>query len=140
MFPEDEPGSILIRLANIADLFDSSPSATPYFDLEGYALALYKQANDIEPTGNGDTRVELTERTLSNSMDYDEMKKTQWKTVTGDSDQARPLDLIDEGKVALEPQRIRLFRAEYHQTMMTGKRMHYPVSRNPQGDFGGFLA
>ena len=127
-------------MANIADLFDGSPSATPYFDLEGYALALFKQANNIEPTGNVDIKVELTERTLSNSMNYDEMNKTQWKTVTGDSDHVRPLDLSDEGKVALEPQRIRLFRAVYHQTVMTGKSVHYPVSLNPQGEFGGFLA
>lgn len=41
LFPEAEQGSILIRLANMADLFDGTPSATPYFDLHGYLVALY---------------------------------------------------------------------------------------------------
>ena len=32
-----ERNKILIRLENIADLFDGKPSETPYFDLETYA-------------------------------------------------------------------------------------------------------
>lgn len=96
LFPEEE-GTILIRLANIADLFDGSPSATPYFDLEGYAGALYEQANS-----HPSPPVQITERTLGNSMDYKDMQKTAWKVRSATtSTYQKPQD--DGNMVALEP-------------------------------------
>ena len=41
-----ERNKILIRLENIADLFDGTPSETPYFDLQTYAQELYSHSND----------------------------------------------------------------------------------------------
>jgi len=60
---------ILIRLANIADLFDGTPTETPQFDLLGYARALYQMANP-EATS---FKVDVTERSLGNNMDYAQM-------------------------------------------------------------------
>jgi hypothetical protein len=76
MFPQAEKNTILIRLSNIADLFDKQyPSPDPYFDLLGYAQALYTEANPGLKPGS----VRITERTLSNSMDFKKMKKFNWK-------------------------------------------------------------
>ena len=36
MFP-NSTGEILVRLENIADLFDQTPAETPYFNLKQYA-------------------------------------------------------------------------------------------------------
>ena len=51
----------------------------------GYLRALYAQANPDLPQA----RISVTERTLSNSMDYASMQKTAWKTVTGDDKDAK---------------------------------------------------
>jgi hypothetical protein len=52
---------VLIRLENLADLFDGAPAETPMFDLRKYAL-------DLLAANNGDDMdVRITERTLSNN-------------------------------------------------------------------------
>ena len=62
LFPEAK-NQILVRLENIADLFDGSPASTPFFDLKKYVVQLYAMTNGGEmPDG-----VTLTERTLGNN-------------------------------------------------------------------------
>ena len=62
-FPE-ERNQVLVRLENLSDLFDGpAPEETPTFDLQAYAVSLYKSANGgVEPAS-----VTITERTLSNN-------------------------------------------------------------------------
>jgi len=99
----------LVRLANIADLFDGKPSETPQFDLLAYAKALYIQANK----GASPAEVTFTERTLGNNMDYETMTHYKWRVRQGHelAGYEKPADA--DGKVALEPQRIRLFSISY---------------------------
>ena len=40
LFPQDR-NQILVRLENMADLFDGTPASTPMFDLNQYALNLF---------------------------------------------------------------------------------------------------
>lgn len=74
LFPAGKE-EILIRLANIADLFDSVPRATAMFDLNSYATELYQRANTI----NANFAIEITERTLGNNKDFDQVERIQWK-------------------------------------------------------------
>ena len=101
---------ILIRLENIADLFDGTPAQTPYFDLQTYAEELFSHSNG----GKKATSVQITERTLGNNQDYAEMEeaKFHWKSTDPASTIEWPEDK-DTGEVALQPQRIRLFRVLY---------------------------
>ena len=111
MIPQ-ERNRILIRLENIADLFDGTPSETPYFDLQTYAQELYSHSNN----GQKPHAVKIVERTLGNSQDYEEMEKSKfpWKSTDGASSVVWPED--NETGVALQPQRIRLFLVEYDAT------------------------
>ena len=107
-----ERNKILIRLENIADLFDGTPSETPYFDLQTYAKELYSHSND----GQKPSAVKIVERTLGNNQDYEEMEKAKfpWKSTDAASSVIWPVD--NETGVALQPQRIRLFLVEYDAT------------------------
>ena len=69
MIPEDR-NKVLIRLENIADLFDGTPSETPYFDLQTYVEELYSHSND----GQKPASVTITERSLGNNEDYEAME------------------------------------------------------------------
>ena len=107
-----ERNKILIRLENIADLFDGTPSETPYFDLQTFAQELYSHSND----GQKPSAVKIVERTLGNNQDYEEMEKAKfpWKSTDAASSVIWPVD--NETGVALQPQRIRLFLVEYDAT------------------------
>lgn len=99
MFPSAAKNTILVRLENIADLFDGAPSTTPMFDLQGYLEAFYSQMN----LGKTATAVTITERTLGNSIDYSQMQRFPWKVREEEViDYAKPVDQEDF-KVALEP-------------------------------------
>ena len=111
-FPEAK-NQILIRLENLSDLFDSTPTETPTFDLASYATALYKIMND----GVAPASMTITERTLGNNQDFQEMKANKFKWMSSDGTNPRlaqpyPQDRSDT-YVALQPQRIRLFRVIY---------------------------
>ena len=67
-FPESK-NQVLIRIENLSDLFDGTPTETPTFDLLGYATALFKSANG----GVAPASVDIAERTLGNNQDYAEM-------------------------------------------------------------------
>ena len=60
----------MIRLANIADLFDGVPP-TAAFNIRAYAEALFKRANNQ----NTQVDVEIIERTLGNNMDFDKVDR-----------------------------------------------------------------
>jgi hypothetical protein len=62
--------------------------------------------------------VSITERTLTNNQDYDEMMKEKfaWKTVDGPSPVVYPADATPNQVVALQPQRIRVFSVTYNQS------------------------
>lgn len=62
LFPESK-SRVLVRLENIADPFDGTPSQVPYFNLKQYATQLYKAAND----GAAPADLTITERTLGNN-------------------------------------------------------------------------
>ena len=94
----------------MSDLFDGAPESTPYFDLQGYAQNLYAKVNG----GASAKGIEITERTLSNNQDMVEWQKEKfhWKAEGGDSPVKYPADKAN-GVVAMQPQRIRLFRVKY---------------------------
>lgn len=58
----------------------------------------------------------LAERNLSDSMDYSDMieEKFAWPTESGPSPVEYPADVMANLVVALQPQRIRLFRVNYY--------------------------
>ena len=111
-FPEAR-NQVLIRLENLSDLFDGTPEETPTFDLQAYALSLYSSANE----GATPASVTITERTLSNNQDMKTMLDNKFKWKSADSANPRlaqpyPED-PSETTIALQPQRIRLFRVQY---------------------------
>ena len=53
--------SVLVRIENLADLFDGTPEQVPMFNIEQYALDLFA-ANNSDAVD-----VIITERTLSNN-------------------------------------------------------------------------
>ena len=74
---------VLIRLENLADLFDGAPQETAYFQLENYAKALWIQANPhLAQTIN----MTITERTLGNSMNYDDWRAQKINWLSEDDD------------------------------------------------------
>ena len=97
----------MIRLENLADLFDAKPVSdswfeealhffesaptpkTPMFDLKKYALDLYAASNK-----DANVDVEIVERNLSDNQDYAEMaqKKFVWPTEDGSSPVKYPAD------------------------------------------------
>ena len=105
----------MIRTENLYDLFDVNDRTEEHtftFDLQTYAMNLYSASN------KGDTNVDITitERALSNNQDYSEMvqAKFDWKTVAESSPVVYPADPDPNNAViALQPQRIRLFRVQY---------------------------
>ena len=110
LFPQDRD-QILVRLENLADLFDGAPAETPMFDLEQYCLDLYAAQNPKQPKA----AVHIRERTLTNNQDYEEMarKKFAWATTSGPSKTTYPADEKVNSIVALQPQRIRLFAVHF---------------------------
>lgn len=112
LWPEDI-NQILIRVENIADLFDGTPEETPQFDLKSYAMQLYEMAN----TGDSAKSISIEERTLSNNEAYEDMVKSRfaWKTADGDSSVVYPEDQEVNSVIALQPQRIRVYRVKYDQ-------------------------
>ena len=69
LFPEAK-NQIVVRLENIADLFDGEPASTPDFNLRTYANHLYALVN----SGDDLADVTITERTLGNNQDFAEWK------------------------------------------------------------------
>ena len=97
----------------MSDLFDGTPAETPTFDVEAYATSLFKSAND----GVAPATVTITERTLSNNQDMKTMLDNKFKWKSADAPNAKmaqpyPTD-PSATTVALQPQRIRLFRVQY---------------------------
>lgn len=112
-FPE-ERNQVLIRLENLSDLFDGTPTETPTFDLMAYAKSLYSSANG----GASFESATITERTLSNNQDMKTMLDNKFKWKSADAPNAKmaqpyPVD-PSATVVALQPQRIRLFRISYN--------------------------
>ena len=81
------------------------------FDLRTYAENLFSSNNGASKNVD----VKITERNLSNNQDYDEMlsAKYRWKTTEGTTSVKYPVDQVANAIVALQPQRIRVFRIEY---------------------------
>ena len=109
LLPEAK-NQILVRIENMADLFDGTPESTPQFDLNTYISNVWK-ANSSVPVPNW----MVTERTLGNNQDYDDMVKNKfdWPNVDGPSTVTYPADQSPLQVVALQPQRIRLFRVKF---------------------------
>lgn len=116
MFPEHK-NQILIRIENIADVFDKfngTEDQTIFFDLRSYAHNLWRHANhDNEQAILND--IHIDERTLGNSDDYRRMhhEKHQWKTETVTPPEPFYPSDRPQNVVALQPQRIRLFRIQF---------------------------
>jgi len=110
VFPQGR-NDLLVRIENLADLFDKTPETTPMFDLRTYAMNLYSANN----AGSSDIDIKVTERNLSNNQDYSDMiaAKFEWKTRDGPSSVVYPADQEADAVVALQPQRIRVFRVQY---------------------------
>lgn len=88
---------MLVRIENMADLFDGKPAETPMFDLKQYVMNVYSANNGDEAD------IKITERTLSNNQDYEEMakKKFQWPTESGAGSVTYPKDQTPNEVVAL---------------------------------------
>jgi hypothetical protein len=105
---------ILIRLENIADLFDSE--STPAKVNLDFVKALYKEANS-KALDDSSMKVQIKEMSLTSNMEIEEMlsRKIQWKT--RDDPNGQPATMkqdfsIDElNQIKLIPQRIRVFEA-----------------------------
>lgn len=83
-FPEDR-NQVLIRLENLSDLFDGpAPEETPTFDVQSYAVSLFKSVNGADPAS-----VTITERTLSNNQDMQTMLDNKFKWKSSDSANSR---------------------------------------------------
>ena len=52
---------MLVRLENLADLFDGAPSQTPMFDLKQYVQNVFSANNSSE------VDIKITERTLTDN-------------------------------------------------------------------------
>ena len=82
------------------------------FDVNAYAEALYKSAN----SGAAPASMEITERTLSNNQDFAEMQANKFKWTSADPSEPRLAQAYPEdsdSSIALQPQRIRVFRVVY---------------------------
>lgn len=89
---------MILRLENLADLFDGTPASTPQFDIKSYAENIWS-ANSSSPVPN----IKITERTLGNNQDYDEMVKNKfdWPNVDGPSTVTYPKDQTPGEVIAL---------------------------------------
>ena len=93
---------ILVRLENLADLFDkTNDNSVQMFDIKTYLLNLYALNNN----GSSDVEVTVTERSLSNNQNYEDMiaAKTAWKTTEDPSPIVYPADQEPNAIVALQP-------------------------------------
>ena len=105
----------LIRLENLADLFDSD-SKTVTYDLKGYLTEAWANANNGTA---GLTDIEIVETSITGNQKLSEMneRRLKWKTVDDDKDTGYPKQVfsfdLDESAVTLEPQRIRVFMVEF---------------------------
>ena len=88
---------MLIRIENLADLFDGAPAETPMFDLKQYAMSVFAANNGAE------VDVKITERTLSDNQDYATMAKNKfkWPTESGAGSVTYPADQKANEIVAL---------------------------------------
>ena len=79
---------MLVRIENMADLFDATPAQTPMFDLKQYVQNVYSANN------SGDADVKITERSLTDNQDYEQMAKNKfmWPTEDGPSSVTYPAD------------------------------------------------
>ena len=110
IFPQAQ-NQILLRLANYADKFDAQ-GATPYTNIRTIATALYLTANP----GAQAPKIDITETSLTGNQPYSVMQgnKIQWKGV--DDAKINPPNLPQDksqDEIALEPQRIRVFKILY---------------------------
>lgn len=110
LFPESST-QILIRVENVADLFDGEEGSEQQFDIMLLAREIYQSSNPN--VRNFD--VSITERNLSNDRDYDEMRREKhaWRTVDGPINKQYGEDQVASAIVELQAQRIRLFRVSY---------------------------
>jgi len=65
--------------------------------------------------------VHIEERTLTNNQAYDEMLKERftWSTTEGPSPVVYPEDQTPNEVIALQPQRIRVFRVKFNSDTLT---------------------
>ena len=86
------------------------------FDLKQYTMNLLA-ANRKSTDG---VSVKITERTLGNNQDYEDMvaEKFDWPSVDGPSPVVYPKDQTPNEVIALQPQRIRLFRVEFDEAQV----------------------
>lgn len=116
----------------MADLFDGSLiDQLEYFSVYSYALNLWAEMNPASAILN---EVRIEERTLGNSEDMATMKsqKIKWQTETpifGD-EPVEPYYPSDKPNysVAMQPQRIRLFRISY--VPLVNQEMSYSSLEN----------
>lgn len=107
--------SIMIRLENIGDIFDSQGEVIyQTIDMDFLTTGLFNLVNRNEVNGfsiNSD-QVEIVETSLTGNQPYDLMvqNKVQWKTV---DDVAKKTVPKSEG-VTLQQQRIRVFKVTYN--------------------------
>ena len=104
---------LLVRLTNYADKFDNATGGvTPYVNIRSVATALYQLANP----GSNVPQIQITETSISGNQPYQTMtmNKIQWKGI--DDGIINPPVLPQDQSpdvIALEPQRIRVFKIMY---------------------------
>ena len=108
-FPEAR-NQILIRIENISDLFDETSRDSAFFNVHEFARNLYSETNSSQ-TPNA---MLLTERTLGNNQDWNDWKEEKLAWDSEDTHEAVTYPADDGERVALQPQRIRLFRVIYN--------------------------
>lgn len=101
-------------MTNYADKFDlGATPTTPYVKIDVLAKQLWQQAN---PSVAGNPQIIISETTLTGNQLYSSMaaKRVQWKG-RDDNTIVPPVLPADRSQyeIALEPQRIRVFKVQY---------------------------
>lgn len=102
---------IMIRLENIADIYDNATETT--VALKNLTLALYKYANSKNHQWYPE--VWITEMSLTGNMPLEELRKRkiQWLTRDDALLNREQVPLSDVNNVVLVPQQIKVFEVEY---------------------------
>lgn len=113
-----ERDRILVRLINLADLFDG-PAKNMTVDIEKVAAALFKEANRGGSASADNCLTGYAEKTLSGNMNLDSLaeRKIHWKTVDDRRDGETLSKAEDESNdvfvFSLWPQQAKVFEIDF---------------------------
>mmetsp|Transcript_1042 Transcript_1042/g.1907 ORF Transcript_1042/g.1907 Transcript_1042/m.1907 type:complete len:131 (+) Transcript_1042:2891-3283(+) len=114
-----EAGKVLVRIENLADLYDSSNTAnlSQLVDVQKLGEALCKSANLRVDAASAPCSVKFRELSLTGNMDIEEMRsrKVQWMTRDDHLDIRGPAErnLYFGSQVLVGPQMIKVYELSF---------------------------